>query len=555
MKYIDRYTWFWAVLAALFFLPFLGGVHLFDWDEINFAELAREMLVTGEWLQLQINFERFTEKPPFFFWLQGLSMLVFGVGEYAARFPNALLGVVVIPFLYTAGKYLHNRRFGYLWALSWLGSILPFLYFKSGIIDPWFNFFIFGGIFCLFLYIRSQREGDHIGKQSTPFTCLLLAALSVGLAVLTKGPVAYLLVFLTFLSHRLFFRSKSQLPIGRFMLFSVLVLLVFSLWLLADIALHGPDFLIEFTVRQWELLVNNDAGHGGFPGYHFIVLFFGCFPASIVALRALGRFRDIPTPLADFQRYMILLLAVVLLLFTLVNTKIIHYSSMAYYPISFLSALSLYHWLEKKERASFWTGILIGLVGTVIIAISVALPYLGMHPEHLKVLLAKDPFALANLEAAVHWSWIDFTPGVIFGLVLLTFVFLYRKHRFKAWQSLFFGTALWVFSALIFFVAKVEAYSQRAAVEFFEKHHDESVYVCTYGYKSYVPWFYARIDADQDPKAQSLEWLYHGAVDRDVLISTKVQRVDKLKKEIPDAEFLYEKNGFHFFRRKATEQL
>ena len=112
MKYFDQNTWFWIILSGLLFIPGLGGVHLFDWDEINFAELAREMLVSGKYLQLQINFETFTEKPPLFFWFQAISMKCFGVGEFAARFPNALLGMIVVPFLYISGKFLmgiHSR--------------------------------------------------------------------------------------------------------------------------------------------------------------------------------------------------------------------------------------------------------------------------------------------------------------------------------------------------------------------------------------------------------------------------------------------------------------
>ena len=55
-----------TVVSVLLFIPFLGSVHLFDWDEINFAESAREMLVTGDFLGVQINFKPFWEKPPFF---------------------------------------------------------------------------------------------------------------------------------------------------------------------------------------------------------------------------------------------------------------------------------------------------------------------------------------------------------------------------------------------------------------------------------------------------------------------------------------------------------
>ena len=52
----DTYQAVIAILAALFFIPFLGGVHLFDWDEINFAESAREMIASGDYLTVQNQF-------------------------------------------------------------------------------------------------------------------------------------------------------------------------------------------------------------------------------------------------------------------------------------------------------------------------------------------------------------------------------------------------------------------------------------------------------------------------------------------------------------------
>ena len=113
-------------MGALFFLPFLGGVHLFDWDEINFAEAAREMLLLDDYLQVHINFEPFFQKPPLFIWLQVLSMKLFGVNEFAARFPNALCGMMTLPLLYQIGKRLYHHRMGVLWAVTYLGSILPF---------------------------------------------------------------------------------------------------------------------------------------------------------------------------------------------------------------------------------------------------------------------------------------------------------------------------------------------------------------------------------------------------------------------------------------------
>ena len=66
-----------AIIAALLFIPFIGRLHLFDWDEINFAESAREMIVTKDYLTVQINYLPFWEKPPLFIWMQVLSMKIF----------------------------------------------------------------------------------------------------------------------------------------------------------------------------------------------------------------------------------------------------------------------------------------------------------------------------------------------------------------------------------------------------------------------------------------------------------------------------------------------
>ncbi|MBQ1656248.1 MAG: glycosyltransferase family 39 protein, partial [Bacteroidales bacterium] len=91
------------VLGALLFVTGIGGVRLFDWDEINFAESAREMILTGDWFNVQINFESFWEKPPLFIWMQALSMKVFGIGEFAARFPNAVMGIITLLTLFHIG--------------------------------------------------------------------------------------------------------------------------------------------------------------------------------------------------------------------------------------------------------------------------------------------------------------------------------------------------------------------------------------------------------------------------------------------------------------------
>jgi len=164
-----------ALGAMLLFVPFLGAVHLFDWDEINFAECAREMLVTGDYLSVQINYQPFWEKPPLFIWMQAASMKIFGINEFAARLPNAICGIITLLFFLNMGRKLVDDNFGWIWLLVYAGSFLPHFYFKSGIIDPWFNLFIFSGIY-YFIFQRLAWEGiiiNEVISTSNEFTILV----------------------------------------------------------------------------------------------------------------------------------------------------------------------------------------------------------------------------------------------------------------------------------------------------------------------------------------------------------------------------------------------
>jgi 4-amino-4-deoxy-L-arabinose transferase-like glycosyltransferase len=544
------YTTLFALLGALFFLPFLGGVHLFDWDEINFAEIAREMLATGDYLRPQINYEPFWEKPPLFVWMQALSMHVFGVNEYAARFPNAVCGILTLMFLYRIGQRLHNPQFGLIWAGAYLGSVLPFLYFKSGIIDPWFNLFIFAALYQFILFYW-QKDGLGLTLKRNKWTYLLLGGFCLGLAILTKGPAAYLIVCLTLGVYWVYKRFRFYVNVSQFLLFSAMALLAAGLWFGVEFIKNGPWFFQEFIRYQIRLFQTEDAGHGGFPGYHFVVLLLGCFPASVFALRALGKLPQSSRPFQeDFRRWMKFLFWVVLILFSLVQSKIVHYSSLAYFPLTYLAALCIQHLIKGEIVFKGWIKKLLWGIAALYFLLINALPILALNIAALKPLFAKDAFAVSNLGAQVNWTGLEVLPAWFLLLVLFLVQKSWKKQALeRGFLYLFGGSTVFVFLTLVFFIKRIEGYSQRAVIEFFEAHSQEDCYISTHAYKSYAHLYYAQKRPQSNPKHSDYEWLLRGPVDKPTYFICKIHRAKELSNE-PTLEEIGRKNGFVFWKRK-----
>ncbi len=562
---IDWNYWIIGALAAVFFLPFLGGVHLFDWDEINFAECSREMILRGEYLRPQINFQPFWEKPPLFMWLQSLSMHIFGVNEYAARFPNAICGIATLIIIYHLGKTLYDKAFGWLWTLSYIGSILPHLYFKSGIIDPWFNLFIF---LSLIFWIKNDevllKNASNIeGGNFIKYKYLILAGIFAGLAILTKGPAGFLIITLTIFCKLLIYKELRWIKVKQFVYFSIIAFLVTMLWFGIETLKNGFWFIQTFIEYNIRLAKTEDAGHGGFFGYHFVVIFFGCFPASIFALRALYKSYNFFNENVDFTRWMKVLFWVVIILFSVVQSKIVHYSSMCYLPLTFLSAITLKNIIEEGFFFPF-KRILLMVVGSLIGLIVIAVPFIGQNISILKPLFQSDIFALKNLDAPVKWTGLE----AIAGIFMLYLSLRGTKQSGGTKQSvaakqpesktpfllrgvsqLFIGTAVFVNLVLFFFINNIEGYSQNAAIEFYTQKSTEDCYVTTFGYKSYAHLFYTKKQIPTNPNHADDEWLLRGAVDKPTYWVAKYSAKAQLD-TVSTLQYLYDKNGFVFYQRK-----
>ena len=386
-----------AIISAIIFIPFIGNCPLFDWDEVNFAECAREMVVSGNYSQVQLNYRPFWEKPPLFIWLQAASMNIFGVNEFAARFPNAICSIVSLIAIYLIGKKFHSQKFGIIWSLIYASTLLPHLYFKSGLIDPWFNLFIFLSIYNCLLFLNNPNGKKEIINA-------LLSGLFLGTAVLTKGPAAIVIVGLTLLVYLIWNKQLKLLLSKPFILFAMTTIFVAGSWFLIEWLKGNQHVIQEFIEYQIRLLKTEDSGHSGPFIYHFVVLLIGCFPSSLLFIASYLNYNTLTPYQKQFRKIFISLFWVVILLFSLAQTKIVHYSSLCYFPLTFIATIGI---VQNFERIKFTT-LLKTIYWIVAGAFTIAFTAIGLintlKPSIINSGLIKDEFALMNLQADVKWT-------------------------------------------------------------------------------------------------------------------------------------------------------
>ncbi len=324
----------YPLLTLLIFISFwmgLGSVPLFDLDEGAFSEATREMLLRGDYITTYLNGDLRFDKPILIYWLQALSVKLFGLNEFALRFPSALAATLwaIAIFRFTRRRY--DERSALAATLFMVASLQITIIAKAAIADALLNLFITLSLFCLYEYLQRGIKRH-----------LYLAAAFIALGTLTKGPVAILIPAATltiFLGLR---REWGRL--GR-ILFDPLAWLIFLAlalpWYWLEYQAQGMKFIQGFLLKHnIGRFKHSFEGHAGSLLYYIPVILIGMLPFTSILLKALSRIKKFFS--GDLERYLLIWGLFVFLFFSLSGTKLPHYIIYGYTPFFILMSQSLF---------------------------------------------------------------------------------------------------------------------------------------------------------------------------------------------------------------------
>ncbi|MDQ3117058.1 MAG: glycosyltransferase family 39 protein [Verrucomicrobiota bacterium] len=367
--------------AALFFgslLFHLAGtwmLPLVDRDEPRFAEASREMIERGDYVIPYFNNRYRFDKPPLTYWAQVAAFRVFGENSFAARFPSALAAALTAVVIFAWGRRLDLARAGFWAAIIFTLSLQTFVHAKAAVADMWLVLFMTLAHWAGWELLRDRFGGTWRSVVVRPGALpgwWWLLYLSLALAFLAKGPIGW--IPLGTVAILQFFRPVSHF--GRRFLFVRGTLLMLSL-----VALWGVPALLRTRGEFLEIGLGRHVvgrsfgtmqGHGGSSleaallslPFYFLTVFVTFAPWSYKIPwlgRRLWKKRD------PLDLYLIASTAVIVVIFTIVKTKLPHYILPAF-PL--LALLLARHWLNAGARESTlrrWS------LGTATVLLAVAL--------------------------------------------------------------------------------------------------------------------------------------------------------------------------------------
>lgn len=236
----SKYIFISVIIIALVRIMLTGAIPLLDKTESRYAEIARLMYETKEWVVLQIDYGNpFWAKPPLSTWLSALSFKIFGVNEIAARLPSFLLGIGLLLIL---GNLVKRSKISF-YVPAFILLTTPEFLLHTGVVstDTALSFSV--------ALIMISFWKALTNKSYTYWNYLFFAA--VGLGLLSKGPMVLVLtgppILIWLFIHKIKFRELfHKLP---WLIGIVIAAIVAVPWYVLT-EMRSPGFIDYFIVGE-----------------------------------------------------------------------------------------------------------------------------------------------------------------------------------------------------------------------------------------------------------------------------------------------------------------
>ena len=366
--------------CVLFHILGTWSLPLIDRDEPRFAEASREMIQRGNYLVPYFNNQLRLDKPPLTYWAQVASYQIFGENDFAARFPSAIAAALTAILLFVWGRRVGGEKLGWLAAIIFTLSLQTFVHAKAAVADMWLVLFVTLANWTGYELIQPQtpnaqcptsNQGAAISSDAVALTKasrppwaigkspFLAFYLALALGFLAKGPIAWTPI-VTIAVLIIYTRDWQAARRFNFIGGILLTLVVVALWGIPALIQTGGEF---FTVGIGRHVVSRSfmtlEGHGASSfgmyvlllPFFFITVFISFFPWSIKLpwlVRRLWRNRKPGVDAPGYSRapidvYLITGIAIIFVIFTLVSTKLPHYTLPA---VPLLALLLAWHLQE-----------------------------------------------------------------------------------------------------------------------------------------------------------------------------------------------------------------
>jgi 4-amino-4-deoxy-L-arabinose transferase-like glycosyltransferase len=369
----NRRAVFMLVIASLLaFLPGVFQIPPIDRDEPHFAQKAKQMIETGDYVDLRFQDEAHYTKPVGMYWLQAATVKTaeaFGVPDarltiWLYRLPSLFGAAGAVLATYWCAIAFVSRRSAALAALMMAGSILLGAEARLARADAMLLFTVVTAMSVLARAYLFSRD-DKIARPGWALLTVFWTALAAG--ILVKGLVIVMIVGLTGATLSIIDRSLRWIQVLR-PLYGVVWFVVLVLpWFIAIYARTGNAFLLDSVVHDTlGKIANSQESHGGPPGYYLVLFFATFFPACILAGLAApavwAKRREAPV------RFLLAWLVPSWLVFELSVTKLPHYVMPLYPAIAILTAgaveaklLSRRRWLKRQVIWWFLAPVLLSI--------------------------------------------------------------------------------------------------------------------------------------------------------------------------------------------------